>query len=145
MIKFEQLFMEGVYDPNIFKAIFLAGGPGSGKSYVAGKTIRGQGLKVVNSDDAFEALLKKSGLSLQMPDKEADLRDPIRDRAKRITAARQKNYLEGRLGLIIDGTARDYDRIAKQSNELKQLGYDTYMVFVNTSLNVAKQRKINHA
>ena len=39
MIKFEQLFTEGVYDPNIFKAIFLAGGPGSGKSYVAGKTI----------------------------------------------------------------------------------------------------------
>ena len=140
MIKFEQLFMEGVYDPNIFKAIFLAGGPGSGKSYVAGKTIRGQGLKVVNSDDAFEALLKKSGLSLQMPDKEADLRDPIRDRAKRITASRQKNYLDGRLGLIIDGTGRDYDRISKQSNELKQLGYDTYMVFVNTSLDVALER-----
>ena len=68
---------EGVYDPNIFKAVFLAGGPGSGKSYVAGKTIRGEGLKVVNSDDAFEALLKKSGLSLQMPDKEAELRDPV--------------------------------------------------------------------
>ena len=45
MIKFEQLFTEGVYDPNIFKAIFLAGGPGSGKSYVAGKTIRGEGRK----------------------------------------------------------------------------------------------------
>ena len=140
MIKFEQLFSEGVYDPNIFKAIFLAGGPGSGKSYVAGKTIRGEGLKVVNSDDAFEVLLKKSGLSLQMPDKEAELRDPIRDKAKRITASRQKNYLEGRLGLIIDGTGRDYDRISRQSNELKQLGYDTYMIFVNTSLDVALER-----
>ena len=140
MIKFEQLFSEGVYDPNIFKAIFLAGGPGSGKSYVAGKTIRGEGLKVVNSDDAFEVLLKKSGLSLQMPDKEAELRDPIRYKAKRITASRQKNYLEGRLGLIIDGTGRDYDRISRQSNELKQLGYDTYMIFVNTSLDVALER-----
>ncbi len=29
---------EGVYDPNIFKAFFLAGGPGSGKSYVVRKT-----------------------------------------------------------------------------------------------------------
>ena len=140
MIKFEQLFSEGVYDPNIFKAIFLAGGPGSGKSYVAGKTIRGQGLKTVNSDDAFEALVKKAGLSLQMPDKEADLRDPIRDKAKRITSKRQGNYIDGRLGLIIDGTGRDYDRISKQSNELKQLGYDTYMIFVNTSLDVALER-----
>ena len=68
MIKFEQL-TEGDYDPNIFKAIFLAGGPGSGKSNVAGKTIRAEGLKVVNSDDAFQKLLKKAGLSLQMPDK----------------------------------------------------------------------------
>ena len=118
MIKFEQL-TEGVYDPNIFKAIFLAGGPGSGKSYVAGKTIRGEGLKVVNSDDAFERLLKKSGLSLQMPDKEADLRDPVRTRAKKITAKRQANYIDGRLGLIIDGTAREYDKIARQSNDLK--------------------------
>jgi len=140
MIKFEQLFSEGVYDPNIFKAIFLAGGPGSGKSYVAGKTIRGQGLKTVNSDDAFEALVKKAGLSLQMPDKEAELRDPIRDKAKRITSKRQGNYIEGRLGLIIDGTGRDYDRISKQSTELKQLGYDTYMIFVNTSLDVALER-----
>lgn len=139
MIKFEQL-TEGVYDPNIFKAIFLAGGPGSGKSYVAGKTIRGEGLKVVNSDDAFESLLKKAGLSLQMPDKEADLRDPVRTRAKKLTAKRKANYIEGRLGLIIDGTAREYDKIARQSNDLKQLGYDTYMVFVNTSLDVALER-----
>ena len=46
---------EGVYDPNIFKAFFLAGGPGSGKSYITGRTIpRSLGLKVVNSDDIFE-------------------------------------------------------------------------------------------
>ena len=140
MIKFEQLFSEGVYDPNIFKAIFLAGGPGSGKSYVAGKTIRGQGLKTVNSDDAFETLVKKAGLSLQMPDKEADIRDPIGDKAKRITSKRQDNYIDGRLGLIIDGTGRDYDKISRQSNDLKQLGYDTYMIFVNTSLDVALER-----
>ena len=45
---------EGLQDPNIFKAFFLAGGPGSGKSYVVRKTTGGTGLKVVNSDDAFE-------------------------------------------------------------------------------------------
>ena len=97
MITYSQL-VEGVYDPNIFKAIFLAGGPGSGKSYVAGKTIRGQGLKVVNSDDAFEVLLKKAGLSLKMPDSEQEPRDAVRDRAKRITATRRQNYIDGRLG-----------------------------------------------
>tara|TARA_R110000782_G_scaffold10515_6_gene32820 strand:+ start:829 stop:1491 length:663 start_codon:yes stop_codon:yes gene_type:complete len=139
MITLSQL-REGVYDPNIFKAIFLAGGPGSGKSYVAGKTIRGQGLKMVNSDDAFERLLKKAGLSLKMPEIEKGPRNKQRDRAKALTKARTTNYIEGRLGLVIDGTGKDYNKITEQASELQQLGYDTYMIFVNTSLDVALER-----
>lgn len=134
---------EGVYDPNIFKAIFLAGGPGSGKSYIAGRTIRGGGLRIVNSDSALEALLKKANLSLKMPDTQAAQRDPIRDKAKKLTQKRLDNYIEGRLGLIIDGTGREYDKVTKQASELQQIGYDTYMVFVNTSLDVALQRNAN--
>ena len=42
---------EGVNDPGIFKAVILAGGPGSGKSYVAKKMgLKSLGLIVVNSD-----------------------------------------------------------------------------------------------
>ena len=58
MITYAQFIKEGVYDPNIFKAIFLEGGPGSGKSFVAGKAMCGLGLKIINSDDAFEKYLK---------------------------------------------------------------------------------------
>ena len=131
---------EGLQDPNIFKAFFLAGGPGSGKSYVVRKTTGGTGLRVVNSDDAFEHMLKKAGLSIKMPDEEQVPRDAVRDRAKAVTAKRRDNYIEGRIGLIIDGTGRDYDKIAKQATELKQIGYDVHMIFVNTSLDVALQR-----
>ena len=131
---------EGVYDPNIFKAFFLAGGPGSGKSYVVRKTTGGTGLKVVNSDDAFESLLKKAGLSLKMPKSEEEPRDAVRARAKELTAMKKSNYLEGRLGLIIDGTGREADKIIRQHRALKELGYDTHMIFVNTSLDVALQR-----
>ena len=35
MLRFSQYFEEGVNDPAIFKAVFLAGGPGSGKTYAA--------------------------------------------------------------------------------------------------------------
>ena len=131
---------EGVYDPNIFKAFFLAGGPGSGKSFVVRKTTGGTGLKSVNSDEAFEYLLKKAGLSLKMPPEEFERKEVQRKRAKEITAARKANYLEGRLGLIIDGTGKDADKILKQKAGLEELGYDTYMIFVNTSLDVALQR-----
>ena len=131
---------EGLNDPNIFKAFFLAGGPGSGKSYVVRKTTGGTGLKVVNSDDAFEKLLKDANLSLKMPPEEKEPRDVARKRAKALTKARKEGYLEGRIGLIIDGTGKDYDKIASQSKDLRQLGYDTHMIFVNTSLDTALQR-----
>ena len=131
---------EGLYDPNIFKAFFLAGGPGSGKSYVAGRTLGGHGLKSVNADEAFEYLLKQAGLSLKMPPEQKEPRDVVRGRAKDITKARQKNYLEGRLGVVIDGTGKDANKILGQKSGLEELGYDTYMIFVNTSLDVALQR-----
>ena len=133
---------EGLNDPNIFKAFFLAGGPGSGKSYVVRKTTGGTGLKVVNSDDAFEKLLKDAGLSLKMPPDEAEPRDVVRGKAKELTSKSKGNYLDGRLGLVIDGTGRDYDKVSKEKKQLENIGYDCYMIFVNTSLDVALERNI---
>ena len=135
-----QDLQEGVYDPNILKAFFLAGGPGSGKSYVVKRGTGGLGLKIVNSDDVFEKYLKDAGLSMKMPKSEEEPRDKLRDRAKAVTKAKMGNYVEGRLGLIIDGTGKDYDKIAKQATQLKQLGYDVHMIFVNTSLETALER-----
>ena len=135
-----QDLQEGVYDPNILKAFFLAGGPGSGKSYVVKRGTGGLGLKIVNSDDVFEKYLKDAGLSMKMPKSEEEPRDKLRDRAKAVTKAKMGNYVEGRLGLIIDGTGKDYDKIAKQATQLKQLGYDVHMIFVNTSLETALKR-----
>ena len=134
-----QDLQEGLNDPNIFKAFFLAGGPGSGKSFVVRKTTGGSGLQIVNSDDAFERYLKDAGIALKMSTDDPR-RDEVRDKAKKVTKARQKNYIEGRLGIIIDGTGKDFDKIAKQSIQLRQLGYDTHMIFVNTSLDVALER-----
>ena len=139
-MKYFQEIQEGLYDPHIFKAFFLAGGPGSGKTEVVRQTTGGLGLKLVNSDNEFERLLKQANLSLKMPKSEEEPRNVQRDRAKELTKARQGNYLEGRLGLIIDGTGKDKNKILKQSGELRLLGYDTHMIFVNTSMDVALQR-----
>ena len=93
MIGFQSFVKEGVFDPGIFKAIFLAGGPGSGKSYVAGKTTGGFGLKLVNSDDTLEKLLKKHNVPLDFttlsPDQTAK-KDMLRTRAKEITFGQLK-------------------------------------------------------
>ena len=143
MIDFQQYISEGVYDPNIFKAFFLAGGPGSGKSWVSERALSGMGLKVINSDNIFARALEKEKMSLNFATqdaKEIARRDEIRAKAKARTGTQLKLALEGRLGLILDSTARDVTRIESEANTLKHLGYDTFMVFVNTSLEVALKR-----
>jgi predicted kinase len=131
---------EGVYDPGIFKAFFLAGGPGSGKTFVTQSAFAGTGLKLINSDTKFEKDLRKANLSLKMPDEEQYFRDMIRKGAKAFVGKQLDQYLKGRLGMIIDSTARDYSSIQRQVSLLKVIGYDCYMVFVNTSLEVALER-----
>ena len=143
MKTFQEL-QEGLQDPNIFKCFFLAGGPGSGKSYVVRYSVGGTGLRVVNSDDAFETMMDKAGLTLKMNtergERETERREVVRGRAKAVTEKMRDNYLEGRLGVVIDGTGKDFEKIQRQAASLKQLGYDTYMIFVNTSEEVAQER-----
>ena len=143
MKKLNQILAEGVYDPGIFKAFFLAGGPGSGKTFVTQSAFAGTGLKIVNSDTLFERGLKKANLSLKMPESEAEFRDIIRQRAKSTAGTILDTYMRGRLGLVIDATGRDKNIIQRQHAMLTNIGYDSYMIFVNTSLDVALQRNRN--
>jgi predicted kinase len=159
---FVELITEGVDDPGILKCIFLAGGPGSGKSFTAkeifgvGKSdiasVSAGGLKVLSSDVAFEQALKKNGINPKdLADIEkndpnfwayiaGDTGDSIRNRSKQITQKQQAFYEAGRLGMIIDGTGDEVLKIRNKMDKAEKLGYDCYMVFVNTSLEVAIKR-----
>ena len=133
---------EGINDPGKLKAIFLAGGPGSGKDFVMNSVLRGEGLREVNSDVAFEYLMQKNGLDLEMPDEERVERDIVRGRAKNITKQQERLALVGRLGLIINGTADDLEKIKTVKRNLEADGYETMMVFVNTSNEVSRERNV---
>ena len=133
---------EGPNDPHIFKAVFMAGGPGSGKSYVASKLFKGTGLRTINSDEIYEYMMGKENLPLDPDTIFSPKGQEIRDKAKQITKRKQSSHLDGRLGLIIDGTGKDVGKIAKANEMLRELGYETIMLFVNTSLEVAQDRNL---
>jgi len=158
MIKLSELLHEGFKDPGIFKAVFLAGGPGSGKTYIA-KGLFGipdkvnvsqTGMKMVNSDKELKYLLNKFGFGTNLdalPDEvfhnlTGDGKDTsgLRNFAKDLTAERRRLYQNGRLGMIIDGTGDDFKKISGEKAELEKIGYQTYMIFVNTTLEVALER-----
>lgn len=155
-----EILTEGVDDPGILKCVFMAGGPGSGKSYTAkeifgvGKgltsSFSASGLKIVNSDTAFEKGMKDNGINpkdlARIEKEDPELwdkitgKDSIRTKAKALTQKQQSFYEAGRLGMIIDGTGDEVSKIKKKKEHAEKLGYDCYMVFVNTSLEVALER-----
>ena len=153
MLKLMDLLTEGVHDNGIFKAVFLAGGPGSGKSYVA-KQIFGipekfnisiTGMKMINQDKEYKFLLKKHGFDPEWLDTYPEdvfqhITDEMRDFTRDLATERKKGYMKGKLGMIIDGTGHKFQKVKAHKKELEENGYDTYMVFVNTSLEVAQAR-----
>jgi predicted kinase len=152
MIKLTDILNEGVYDPGIFKAVFTAGGPGSGKSYAASTLfgmpermpfVSAQGLKGVNSDSAFETYMEKAKMTTdlqKLTGSQFKKAMELRDKAKRVTVKRMNDFINGKLGMLIDGTGKNYPKIEKMVTALRKEGYDCYMVFVNTDLSVALQR-----
>lgn len=124
---------EGPYDPHTFKAVFMAGGPGSGKSFFAKRLIQSTGLRLIDLDEYYIHLKKTQ-----------DLRGfELQAKAKRLRYSKINLTLGGNLGMLIDGTGRNFKRISAVNEKLKSLGYETAMVFVNTDLDTAIARNKN--
>lgn len=138
----EELLKESINDKYLFKAVFMCGGSGSGKSFIADMSFKGLGV-FVNSDILFEIYLKKEKLPFEIDSKNKVMYSKQREqrkKAKKVVTNRVHHWINGMLPLIIDGTGKEYNKIKAQKEALQSVGYDTYMVFVNTNLDVALQR-----
>ena len=138
MGKFIQFLDESVNDRGIFKAIFFAGAPGSGKSFVASAVSSGSiSPRIVNTDKPYEFLVKTYGGVFTGTD------DAFVDRAKQLTQTQLVQYLNGMLPLFIDGTSNSPSALLQRVGILESLGYDVGMVFVNTDLDIALTRALS--
>ena len=127
---------EGREDKHVLKAVFLAGAGGAGKSAVADAMFAGTGMKVINADKHLERFLKE----LKIPPAEVGLEYGLFRKARDLMKKEMRHYALARLGVIVDSTAWEYTRIAEPVKKFRQLGYDVFMVFVDTSLETALAR-----
>ena len=147
--------------------IFMAGGPGSGKSTVLRKL--GIGLTVINADDFYEqSLIEDPELSLQgkvkvmkaikklkkdleenpdQPELEKELarqKDLMRKYTMAFNAAlkAKREMIASRPadGFVIDGTGGDVPNIRRQKKELEEEGYNVAMIFVDVDVDTALER-----
>ncbi len=109
------------YNRGLFRAIFVTGGPGSGKDVIIREAINEQKAVELNSVQAYQYLMDKKQLS----EKSNDFRrEAIRNRGP----------------LIINGPADDHTRLITIKEELEELGYSTAMVFVDTTNEASQSR-----
>jgi len=105
----------------MFKAIFITGGPNSGKDVIIREAIASSLIAELNLIQARDYLADKQKLSEKSNDYR---RESVRNRGP----------------LIINGPADDNEKITYIKEELEELGYQTMMVFVNTTDEASKER-----
>jgi len=103
------------------KAIFVTGGPGSGKDVVLREAIAESRAVELNFTQVMDILNDKHKLAM-------------RSMNPRFESVRTRGPL------IINGPADDLERIGHIKEELHELGYQTMMIFVDTTNSVSKQR-----
>ena len=132
MIKLATLLKEITGKP---KAIFLAGPAGSGKTYIS-KQIIPSSLKVINSDDTYEELLKASGIGLSQKDftpDELSQAAKFQAQARKVTQDKLAQSMEDKNDIVIDGTGAASNPVLKKKQQLEDLGYETLMLMVYVS------------
>jgi chloramphenicol 3-O-phosphotransferase len=147
---------ESVHDNAALKFVFLAGGPGSGKNYIAnelfgiedGRSFGSSGMKIVSLDAIFEKLLEKKGLPKDLGKIPRNMRDEVmsehpnslREKARKIMKKQLALYANQGLGIIFDGMGRVPYAYADRKRDMEELGYDTHLIFVDTPLRTALER-----
>ncbi len=139
----EELVAESIHDKNKFKSVFMAGGGGSGKSFIAKLMFAGRDVPVINADNLIPPMFKKRELPLKFDPEHKELytkQMAARGEAQKLMAKKESTWIKGMTPVIIDGTGKEYEKIKGLKDWLESIGYDTAMVFVNTTLPVALQR-----
>jgi predicted kinase len=126
------------------KVIFMAGGPGSGKSNVINQLgLKEQGFKVVNQDISLEWLMKNHGMPTDMREftpEQASEFGKLSVQAREIALKKRIKYQGEGDGVVIDGTGASLNVMKKNIQDFKDKGYDVQMIFVETSQETALSR-----
>jgi len=103
------------------KAVFISGGPGSGKDVIIREVLSQNHINELNHLQVYNLLADKDNFSKNVKD-------------------HRMEAIAYRLPLIINAPAGDIDKILYIKEELEEFGYSVMMVYVNTTDEVSKER-----
>lgn len=131
-----------------FKALFLLGPAGAGKSFIS-KNIGIPGdFKVSNPDERIEAVFPVFGISLKFADADIDpeqasleiLQQASRKILQNANIGHTTNLLSIAQPLVFDTTGEDVEKMSNKIKNLVSLGYDVGVIIVNVPPEVSVAR-----
>ena len=133
MIKLYQLLNEIVGKP---KAIILAGAPGAGKGFIL-RGLELGGMKVLNVDNQYIDNLKQANVTLDLknatPEERSKAAIAMADANKQFKSSVEQT-IKAKEPFILDGTAASLNKTRELKNELVNVGYEVFMLYVYTDL-----------
>lgn len=128
---------ESINDKGLFKAVFVCGIPGAGKSYTISNLTDGTiQPKIINSDKVLEHMGRMGKTDIG----DAASWDQVGHQVELTTANMLAQYINGMLPLFIDSTSASAANLLRRKGILESFGYDCALVWINVDLETAIQR-----
>lgn len=133
---------------NPFKAIFILGPAGAGKTFFSKQIGIPAEFRTSNPDEKIESEFKKFGLSMKFVTKEEDLdtfqkQQTFREKLQNATQSQTFDWLNQARPVVFDTTGEDVMKISVRMEELKTAGYDIGVIMINvpTDISVKADKK----
>ena len=133
---------------NPFKAIFILGPAGAGKTFFSKQIGIPAEFETSNPDELIEQEFGKFGISLKFVTKEEDLdtwkkQQTFREKLQNATQSQTFNWLNQGKPVVFDTTGEDVMKMAVRMEELKTAGYDVGVIMINvpTDISVKADKK----
>ena len=135
-VKLQEALKSGIKQiEHPFKAFFILGPAGSGKTFMKDFMGLPQSFVPINTDDAVEKVFPKFGLSLKFQDppsgEEYDQKQEVRKLLQQAVSDKTKRKINQALPLLFDTTGANPKKMKQIMRQLVDIGYDVAVFTIN--------------
>jgi len=132
-IKLQEAVKSGIKQiEHPFKAFFILGPAGSGKTFIKDAALKLPNSFVsVNTDEAIEKVFPKFGLTLKFAEGDVEKKQEVRKLLQQAVSDKTKRKINQALPILFDTTGENTDKMKTIMRSLVDIGYDVGVFMIN--------------
>ena len=131
-VKLREALQSGIQQvQNPFKAVFIFGPAGAGKTFIKEVLELPDNFVNINTDELVEEVFPKYGLSLNFEQGPQEIKQELRKILQQATANKMRRYVNKCLPLLIDTPGEKISKIRDIVRALVEIGYDVAIFQIN--------------